>query len=128
MRYGTLTDQGGRISLVFSLCGLFLEAVSLQAEQRSSPFLGGVSVITVNKKALTIGIDNGYHLYSSLECQFWPMGLQSLLLTLTPAIDLNRKMALGRLPNKSRAPVKNPFPSEKFRNENRLCARRRHSV
>ncbi len=49
-------------------------------------------------------------------------------LTLTPAIALKRKMALGRLPNKSLAPVRNPLPKEKFRNENLLWALRRQSA
>jgi len=46
----------------------------------------------------------------------------------TPAIDLKRKMAEGRDPNKSRAPVRKPLPKLKLRYENRLCARRSESV
>ena len=43
-------------------------------------------------------------------------------------MDLNRKMALGKLPKRSLAPVRNPLPREKLRKENCLCARRRQSV
>jgi len=46
----------------------------------------------------------------------------------TPAMDLKRKMAEGRDPNKSRAPVRKPFPRLKLRYENRLWARRNERV
>lgn len=49
-------------------------------------------------------------------------------LTSTPAIDLNKNIALGKLPKRSLAPVRKPLPREKFRNENLLWARFKHWV
>lgn len=73
---------------------------------------------------LTISVDDGNHLSAFLLVN----GLASTGPTCTPPIDLNKKIALERLLNRSRAPVRNPLPILKFRKEKHLCALRRQRV
>lgn len=72
---------------------------------------------------LTICVDYRDNLNSVLHCVISKNSMvysRKDPLTSTSAMDLNRNIALGKLPKRSLAPVRKPLPREKFRNENLL--------